>query len=427
MTLPSSAVGIAAAVRDGRVAARDVVERHLALLDEYNPALNAVVIEDRGRALRAAEVGPRGALAGVPFTVKEAIAAEGLAGREASHLRPLEIAAADATAVARLRAAGAILLGKTNTSELCAHPDSCNLVYGCTRNPHDGSRSAGGSSGGEGAAVGSGISVFGIGSDYGGSIRAPAHFCGVAAIRPGPGRVPADGHLPHEQPAFRRAWTAIGPLAATVDDLEAVLSVLAGEPIGFAALPDRIGIFRDALDRPVSPDCAAAVDRAAGALACDVREETPPFQLAAERLYDSVSASETRGLLDALGTLDGASPQLLRIAAAVADAPAVPRDAPDRARELEADAAAWFERTPILLAPAASEPAFELDTERDVFGLFEHCKLASALRLPAAVVQAGRTAGGLPVGVQVIGRRGQEAEVLAVARAIESDMSQSRR
>ena len=149
----------------------------------------------------------------------------------------------------RLREAGAVLVGKTNISELCAHPDSSNLVYGATRNPHDPSRSAGGSSGGEAASVAAGMSVFGIGSDYGGSIRAPAHFCGVVGMRPGIGRVPVEGHLPHGQPLFRRRWSTIGPLASTVADAELVLSVMAGERIGFAEVPARVGMFVDALGR----------------------------------------------------------------------------------------------------------------------------------------------------------------------------------
>ena len=155
--------------------------------------------------------------------MKEAIDVAGLPACEASRLRPVTTPAEDAPAVALLRAAGAILIGKTNISELSAFPDSANLVYGTTRNPVDLERSAGGSSGGEAAAVAAGLSAFGLGSDYGGSIRAPAHFCGVAGIRPGIGRVPSAGHLPPVQPAARRHWSTIGPLARSVADLELVL------------------------------------------------------------------------------------------------------------------------------------------------------------------------------------------------------------
>jgi Asp-tRNA(Asn)/Glu-tRNA(Gln) amidotransferase A subunit family amidase len=405
-------------VRAGRASAGELLDEHLARIAERNGALNAIVILDEERAQAAAAVPAAGVLAGVPFTVKEAIAAEGLPGCEASLLRPTEIARRDATAVARLRAAGAILVGKTNISELCAHPDSSNRVYGATRNPYDLERTAGGSSGGEGAAVASAMSAFGIGSDYGGSVRAPASFCGVVGMRPGLGRVPTDGHLPHEQPAFRRSWSTIGPLARSVADVELVLSVLCGERVGFAPLPARVGIFRDVLDRPLSDECNAAVAQAAAALPCEVVDVTPPFQLAAERLYEIVSAAETRAIIKGLGPLLGASPQLCSIAESVREAPPVPTEAAVQLAALERAAARWFDEYPVLLAPAAAGPAFELE-RLDVFDLFHHCKLASALGLPAAVVPLSRSSTGLPIGVQVIGRRFREDEVLAVARAIE--------
>jgi amidase len=409
---------IAASIESGEESASEVLDRYLARVEARNGQLNAIVVLDQERARTAAASAPAGLLAGVPFTVKEAIDTEGLPGCEASLLRPRTVAARDATAVARLRAAGAILVGKTNISELCAHPDSSNRVYGATRNPHDLSRTACGSSGGEGAAVASGMSAFGIGSDYGGSVRAPAAFCGVVGMRPGLGRVPTDGHLPHDQPAFRRHWATIGPLARAVADIELVLSVLCGERLGFAPLPARVGVFRDVLDRPISAECEAAVAKAAALLACEVVDVTPPFQLAAERLYETVSAAETRAIIEGLGPLDDASPQLRSIAEGVRDAPPVPGDAFEQLAVLEREAERWFAGTHVLLAPAAAEPAFELG-RLDVFDLFHHCKLASALGLPAAVVPVSVSASGLPIGVQVIGRRSHEAEVLAVARAIE--------
>ncbi len=411
---------IAESVRTGAISATEVLDGHLARLEERNGELNAVVILDVDAARAAAAGRPQGPLAGVPFTVKEAIVVAGLPGREASLLRPLEIGAKDATAVARLRAAGAILVGKTNISELCAHPDSSNLVYGATRNPFDRTRSAGGSSGGEGAAVAAGMSAFGLGSDYGGSVRAPASFCGLAGMRPGVGFAPTDGHLPHRKPYFRERLSTIGPLAPTVADLEIVLSVLAAERVGFAPVPARVGIFRDALDRSVSAECAAAVETAAAALACEVVDAAPPFQLAAEELFYAVSAAETHAIIGELGPLGEASPQLQWIARAVEGAPPVPVDATARFAALEAEAERWFEQVPVLLAPAAAEPAFALGgLEGNVFDLFHHCTLASALGLPAAVVPVAASAAGLPIGVQVIGRRGHESEVLGVARAIE--------
>ncbi len=412
---------IAEAVRSGRMSASDVLEEHLERIEARNGELNAVVHLDAERARAAAAAGPRGPLAGVPFTVKEAIVTVRLPGREASWLRPLELGARDATAVARLRAAGAILVGKTNTSELCAHPDSVNAVYGATRNPFDPERSAGGSSGGEAVAVATGMSAFGLGSDYGGSIRAPASFCGVAGIRPGLGRVPVDGHLPHAKPRFREQLATIGPLALSVADLELVLSVLADAPIGLAPLPPRVGIFRDALDRSSIARSARRPSRPRRASStCEVAELVPPFQLAAEELFDAISAAEARETIEALGPLGQASPQLQSIARGTAGAPPAPPDAGERLALLAAEAERWLADVPVLLAPAAAEPAFALGIlDRDVFELFHHCKLASALGLPAAVVPVALSAAGLPIGVQVIGRRGREDEVLGVARAIE--------
>jgi amidase len=392
----------------------DALER----IEARNAELNAIVVLDDERALAEA-VSPRpGPLSGLPFTVKEAIATAGLPGCEGSRLRAVETPSVDAPVVARLREAGAILVGKTNVSELCAHPDTSNLLYGATRNPVDPSRSPCGSSGGEGAAVGAGMSAFGIGSDYGGSIRGPAHFCGIFGMRPGVGRVPTEGHLPHVSPPARRYWGTIGPLAPTVALLELVMSVLVGEPLGDAQVPRRVGIYRDQLGRPVERCCDEAVEEAASRLAVEVVDVTPPFQLEAERLFDGLSASEGRTVLEALGALDEASPHLRSIWELVKDAPPVAFD-PAVVAELEARAFAWLEEWPILLCPPAATPAFEAGYDgQDVFDLFQHCKLASALGLPAAVVPVSTSPEGLPVGVQIVGRRGREDEVLAVARAI---------
>ena len=385
-------------------------------IEARNAELNAIVVLDLERAQAEAAAPRRGPLSGLPFTVKEAIATAGLPACEASRLRPVERPATDAPAVARLRKAGAILVGKTNISELCAHPDSSNLVYGATRNPVDPSRSAGGSSGGEAAAVAAGMSAFGLGSDYGGSIRAPAHFCGVFGMRPGLGRVPTGGHLPRVQPPGRRYWATIGPLTRSAAELELVLSVLAGEPLGGAEVP-RVAIYRDALDRPVDRCCEEAVTEAASRLG-GADEVTPPFQLEAERLYEWVSGAESRELIRALGPLDEASPHLRSIWELVRDVPPVTFDAAAVA-ELEARAFAWLDEHPILLCPAAATAAFPLGyDEPDVFDYFHHCKLASALGLPAAVVPVSTSPEALPVGVQIVGRRGREDEVLATARAI---------
>jgi len=410
---------IARLVRARELSAREVLDAHLARVGERNAELNAIVIEDFERAAVQAERPLDGPLCGVPFTVKEAIEVAGLAACEGSLLRPRELATATAPAIERLRAAGAILIGKTNISELCAHPDSSNLVYGATRNPVDPARSACGSSGGEGAAVASGMSAFGIGSDYGGSIRGPAHFCGIVGMRPGLGRIPNAGHLPRRLPPGRAYWSTIGAFARSVADTALVMSVLAGADLAGAPVPARIGVYRDARDHPLEASCAAAVDEAAGRLGRELVDATPPFKLEMEELFDAVSAAESRELIGALGSLEDASEHLRMIWELVRDAPARRFDRA-RVRALEARATAWLERHPVVLCPAAAVPAFELGyASTDVFSLFEHCKLASVLGLPAAVVPVLTSPDGLPVGVQIVGRRGREDEVLAVAAAIE--------
>jgi amidase len=409
---------IVASIERRELSALEVLDLHIERIEARNPELNAIVLPDLGRAREAAARPRPGPLCGVPFTVKEAIDTAGLPACEASLLRPIETPEVDAPAVARLRDAGAILIGKTNISELCAHPDSSNLVYGATRNPVDPSRSACGSSGGEGASVGSGMSAFGIGSDYGGSVRGPAHFCGIAGMRAGVGRVPTEGHLPRVQPPARRYWSTFGPLTRTVEDLELVMSVLCGEPLGRAAVPRRVAIYRDAADRAVERCCNEAVEEAASRLRVEIADATPPFQLEAESLYESLSAAESRKIIAGLGSLGEASPHLRSIWELVRDAPPAVFD-PVAVAELEARAFAWLDEHPILLCPAAAAPAFELGYgEPDVFDLFHHCKLASALGLPAAVVPVSTSPEGLPVGVQIVGRRERENEVLAVARAI---------
>jgi fatty acid amide hydrolase 2 len=233
--LLASATALARQIRSREVTSEEVVEAHLAHLERLNPTLNAVVHERyeeaRAEARQADERLRQGGdvppLHGVPCTIKECFAftgmpqSSGLVARK--HLRASE----DAPAVARLRAAGAIPLGVTNTSELCMWMESNNRVYGRTRNPYDPKRTVGGSSGGEGAAVGSGASPFGLGSDVGGSIRMPAFFNGVFGHKPSPGLVPSTGQHPVPHGRIWR-YAVTGPLCRRAEDLAPLLRVLAG-------------------------------------------------------------------------------------------------------------------------------------------------------------------------------------------------------
>jgi amidase len=416
LQLPPSATALRAALERRELTASEAVQAHA---DRIDAAHGAFAVLDLDRALAGAESLPAGPLQGVPVTVKEQIAVAGLAAREASLLVEPVVADVDAVVVARLRSAGAVVLGTTNMSEFAMFPDTTNRVYGDTPNPGDPSLSAGGSSGGEAVAVRTGASALGFGSDYGGSIRCPAHFCGVFGLRPGVGAVPSNGATGRLHTPVRALLSTVGPLARTADDLALAYAVIS-QTTGNGPLPARAARFDDARRRPVHPLCEAAVERALAALAdagVEVDAVTPPFQTQAEDLFLELTAAETRASLAHLlpERLDEASPQLAAVWAAVQDAPPSARDA--ELPDVWARADAWLEDTPVLVAPAAAEPAYARGRVDGVFDLFAHCTLASVLGLPAVVVPAG------PVGVQLIGERGSEWQLLRLARLLEERLS----
>lgn len=235
--LTASAVSLARAIRERRATSVEVVEAHIARAKHVNPGINAIVRDRHAEALREArradEVvasSPGGDLPpfhGVPITIKEAYAFEGMPNTSGLWARRNVIADHDATAVARLRNAGAIPIGVTNTSELCMWFESKNAVWGRTNNAYDPRRTCGGSSGGEGAIVGAGAVPFGLGSDVGGSIRLPAFFNGVFGHKPTGGIVPSTGHHP---PAINdvQRFVCCGPLARRAEDLMPALRIIAG-------------------------------------------------------------------------------------------------------------------------------------------------------------------------------------------------------
>jgi fatty acid amide hydrolase 2 len=235
--LSSSATELAAGIRSGQLSSAQVVDFHIARAEAWNPRLNAIVHEryseardqaDAADAKLAAE-GPDNLppFHGVPCTIKECFAFEGMEHTSGLVRRKGILAPKDATAVARIKASGAIPLGTTNVSELCMWMESNNKVYGRTNNPYDLRRIVGGSSGGEGAAVGAGVSPFGLGSDIGGSIRMPAFFCGVFGHKGSPGLVPNTGQHPLAEGDAMR-FLSTGPLCRRADDLMPLLRVLAG-------------------------------------------------------------------------------------------------------------------------------------------------------------------------------------------------------
>jgi len=234
-----SAVTMAEQIRKRELSPVELVEAHLARIQSLNPQLNAFVhvdAEGARRQARAAEEAVTrherlGALHGVPISIKSSIEVKGMRCEAGSKLRAGFVAAQDAPLVTRLRHAGAIILGTTNAPELLMAWETDNLLYGRTNNPWDLSRTPGGSSGGEAAAIAAGCSAGGVGSDGGGSIRVPAHFSGICGLKPTPGRIPATGHFPTSVGPFALLGV-VGPMARTVADLKVLFEVTQGPDDG---------------------------------------------------------------------------------------------------------------------------------------------------------------------------------------------------
>src|ERR1700691_1118610 len=285
------AVSMAEQVRKRKISPVELVEAHLAQIEKLNPRLNAFVQVDAERALRSARdaenaimrkktrVKTLGPLHGVPISIKSSISVAGLRCEAGSRLREGFIAPQDAPLVARLKNAGAIVLGATNTPELLMAWETDNLLYGRTNSPWDLERTPGGSSGGEAAAIAAGMSAGGVGSDGGGSIRVPAHFSGICGLKPTPGRIPATGHFPVSAGPFALLGV-LGPMARTVEDLKILFEVMQGPDVGdtcSAAVPVRwptkdeikklrVGYFEDDGRTPATPETRASVRDAAEAL-----------------------------------------------------------------------------------------------------------------------------------------------------------------
>jgi Asp-tRNA(Asn)/Glu-tRNA(Gln) amidotransferase A subunit family amidase len=367
----------------GRIRAREVspveaVEAYLRRVESANPVLNAVVALapdalERAREAEAAVARGEasGSLHGVPVTAKDTVDVRGLRTSCGSRLRAEHVAEEDAPAVARLRAAGAIILGKTNCPEFALDYTSENPLFGRTNNPHDLARTPGGSSGGCAAAVAAGMTAGSLGSDLAGSIRIPAHFCGVAGLKPTAGRIPGEGHTP-PMSGLHSLGATLGPLARTIADLQLFYGALSGESrvevFERGTLKGtRVAFYAGAGAASVSAETRAAVEDVARALAdagLDVVEEVPP------------GVSEATGLW--LSLFEYATQRFVRAAYAGREEEAgrAPRVILERAGRwgeppLEKVLAAWeerdrvrwallrwMERTPLFVAPVGAVPAF---------------------------------------------------------------------
>lgn len=453
-----SAAEIAALVRRRAASPVEVLEAHLVRIERLNPRLNAVVTLapdalDVARAAEAAlsrgeDLGP---LAGVPFTVKETIETVNLRTTFGSRVFAEHVPRFDAPAVARLRAAGAILLGKTNVSEFALDYTADNSVFGRTNNPFDERLTPGGSSGGCAAAVCACMTAAGLGSDMTGSVRVPAHFCGVAALRPTAGRVPGAGHLPPIEGPYALG-ASLGPIARRVEDLALLFDVLVADDVDRIKYrfegdePDdsiadlkgrRIACYVDDGSVRASDETRAAVEAAARALedaGLVSVDERPPHVGRATELWLSLFSKATQEFIG--GTYRGREGEAgpiarLMLERAANAKPTLLHEYFDawRARDrLRAELLEWMAETPLLVAPVGAVAAFPHDTRKvaaaggetlGVFRAFGYAQAFNVFDLPAACVRAGWTGDGRPVGVQIVGRPRAEREVLAAARIVE--------
>ncbi|GAB3434931.1 amidase family protein [Actinophytocola sediminis] len=418
------------------VATRSVSSREL--LDHYLDriavsALNAVVTLDTERAMAEAAAADeatargaaRGPLHGVPITVKDAIATGGLRTTGGSPELAGHVPAEDAPAVARLRAAGAIVLGKTNLPTWCGDIQTYNEVFGTTANPWDPGRTPGGSSGGSASAVAAGLSGLDLASDIAGSIRIPAHFCGVYGLKPSVGVVPGEGYIDHVGGgAVPPDGNVLGPISRRAEDLALVLDVLTDLPRPASrTLPEfRVAAWLDDPACPVGTQTAGVLGRLVDTLTSSgvrVEHTAPPvaFTDLWQLHLDMVLAAVAYNL-----PADGVPP-----------ATATHRGWLARAEDRAVARAAfrrWFADHDVLLCPVTAMPAFPHDQDGDIgtrsvlvdgrrrphMSTIGWCGLISVLGLPSVVLPAGLTEDGLPVGVQVVAPHRHDHVAVAFAR-----------
>jgi len=458
----ASATELAAAIARKEVSSSELVDFFLARKAERDGPLNIVVTVDEARARSEADEADRklaagepvGPLHGVPMTIKDSFSTEGMRTTSGAPELSDHVPAEDADPVARLRAAGAIIWGKTNLPIYAGDVQSYNAVFGCTNNPWDTTRTVGGSSGGSAGALAAGFTPLELGSDIAGSIRIPAHTCGVMGHKPSYGAVSARGQIPGPPGTLTQADLAVaGPMARTVDDLELGMDILAGpnawEDIGWSLkLPPsrhrelsdfRVAVWVDDAFCPVSSEARALLDGAVTSLeeggARIDREARPAFEFAyASRVFDRLLNS----------TLAGGVP-LKQIEEIAASARAAGKDNPhvairhrewltanERRLQMRRKWRSFFEQWDVVLMPVTPTVAIKHDhsdpmpartvdidgQQRPYVDLMKWMGLTGVSFLPATVVPVGLTSGGLPVGIQIAGPYLEDRTTLQLARLL---------
>lgn len=459
---------MAEAMRDRKLSSRELVDAHISRIEQVNPALNAFIHTDFDRARSDASAADEtvrradgsesvGALHGVPISIKSSIDVAGLPCECGSKLRRRYLASSDAPLVQRLRAAGAVILGNTNAPEFLMAWETDNLLYGRTNNPWDLERTPGGSSGGEAAAIASGCSAGGVGSDGGGSIRVPAHFSGICGLKPTPGRIPSTGHYPGSAGPFAQLGV-VGPMARTIADVTRLFEVMAGPdpgdpcsaPVPLRSWSDeeirslRIGYFAEHDFAPVTPETSAAVRIAAEGLrrqGFEVVEWQPENLDRAWKLWWNLFGRA--GQMAFSPMLDGQdadlSPTFRDFRARVAAEPALTAtELLDTTLERDVLRGRFLQRMeefPIVICPVSSVPAFRHGEREwmirgqrvEYLKAMAYSQWFNVLGCPGAVVAVSKSLEGLPIGVQIVGRPWEEEAVLAIAGLIEKAVGGYRR
>lgn len=446
-----SAFELLVLLKTKKISALELADEYIRQIERLNPPINALVDFDpeRVREQARANEGAPGALAGLPITVKSSISTAGHRCEIGSLANKGSIPAKDATVIARLRKAGAMILGTTNCPEYLMAYVTDNVLHGRTNNPWNLDHTPGGSSGGESAAIAAGMSAGGLGSDSGGSVRVPAHFTGICSLKPTPGRIPGFGHLPPCIGPFA-SLGAIGPMARTIGDVTLLFHALSGQdPIDPISPPIalrkptldevkrlKVGYFEDDGLVPVTPETRRAVQDAAEALrkaGFDVRPFRPKTLEQARKLWELFFVRGGAMFEEPLvrGHEHELSPVFSDfLARAHAFGPLTADEVLTTWAESDIIRHKLLEQMqefPLLLCPVSSVPAFRHDERNwiidgqyvEYLDAMRYTQWWNLLAAPAAVVPVGRSPHGLPIGVQLVGLPFEDETVLAAASIID--------
>jgi Asp-tRNA(Asn)/Glu-tRNA(Gln) amidotransferase A subunit family amidase len=437
-----SATALAELIREKKVSPVEVVEAHLQQIENENPKLNAIVTlapdarscakEAEEKIMSGEEVG---LLHGVPVTIKDTIATKNLRTTFGSKRFADNVPSEDAAVVSLLKKAGAIIIGKTNTAELAMALDCDNPLFGRTNNPHDLTKTSGGSSGGDAAAVAANMTPIGIGSDLMGSIRVPSHFCGVFGLKPTTGSVSMRGHIPKAEGVYSLG-SVIGPIARSVEDLALAFSIIANQEIQNSKFQSqrpktknaRIAFFTNDGISPVTVETKEAVHQAAKLFSdagLIVEEKTPPhIERSAElwrRLFlrgglhqlkeiyeghEEDAGSMVRAILKRVGSMEQSLDDFLNAW--------IERD------RLRDELIEWMSDYPFIIAPVGSVPAFEHGARRvhvdgvslNIMQAFSYCQTWNVFGFPSVCIPISFSKDNLPIGVQLIGKPFSEEDLM---------------